>query len=231
MPLYATPPESGNAKMEFVRFQRNVFADYVVISKGVSKRVFNSKSAQTESKLECTPESFARDNVPILSVKISPDWKQTKRTAKWAYGGQAGYDYEFSPRLDSNSLRLFINWDGTIIQESQRAFWRDIFLKPPHDLSVGELEFLFKTMQLNFANSEAFKLTTAKTVEWNGRTVIQCEGDSIVEGAPERHLFAIAFDNYPEHSSAGVFGFSGSKLDFERNREDALKIVKSVVWK
>ncbi len=115
-----------------------------------------SSDNASDTELECTPETLVADNVPIQAFQIPQGWEQTRRSAKWGFGGNTGYNYEFSPKSKHTEVGLLIDWDGRTIQEIHRAAWRDIFAKKPHDLDKGELAFLDEVIKLNHADPTQF---------------------------------------------------------------------------
>ena len=236
MPFYPPPPNSVEEKTPFVFFVPHKSFDSILISKGASSKMFNlntpkSTDSASNTKLECTPETLVADNVPIQAFQIPQGWEQTRRSAKWGFGGNTGYNYEFSPKSKRAKAGLSIDWDGRTIDETHRAAWRDIFAIAPHELDKGELAFLDEVIKLNYADPTQYKLNSARTIDWNGRMVVEIDGQTISENEPVFHCFAIAFDNYGDLSSAGVIRFSATKELFEKYKNDALKSMKEIRWR
>lgn len=185
----------------------------------------------SQTKLECTPASLAADNVPIKSFRVPPGWVQTRRSSKWAFGGNTGYNYEFAPESRHAEAGLFIDWDGRTIAENYRAEWRDIFSKPPHQLDQGEIVFLDEVIKLNHADANYYKLNSARTVDWNGRMVVETDAQTVSVDDPVFHSIAITFDNYGDLTSAGVIRYSATPELFDKYMGEAMKSMKKIQWR
>jgi len=199
--FFLVPPELIPPRTEF-RSDRIEIAQVV-------KAVEAPKPAKVQTKLECTTASLAADGVPIRSIKIAPNWKQTRRVAKWVSGGNSGYDYQFVPKAAEHDAAVSIKWDGCFVEPRHQAAWREILGSEPHKLSEDEKKFLHEALYVYQANPAHFRLRQAQTLVWNGRKVVELQSDSTDVGKPVIENHAVVFDNYGDFKTAGQVSFSG----------------------
>lgn len=223
------PPATGE-RTEIVCPVRVSNGESLAKKPEVIRAVEVGKRPVAKVKIECTPESLARDNVPIASIEIPRGWRQTRRSAKWAYGGNSGYAYEFVRRQGKSSAVFSIDWDGRFVEPQCHAAWREILTGPPHKLDAEEIEFLHRVLYISEADPERFRLDSAKTVAWGGRIVIEIEGETIASDNPGVRMHAIVFDNYGDFRCAGQVSFSAEPENFVKLEPAGLKIMRSIVW-
>ncbi len=183
-----------------------------------------------KSKLECTTSSLSADNIPLKSIKIDSNWKQTRRVSKWAFGGNSGYDYQFVTKSAKASAALSLYWDGRLIEPIHQAAWREMLTRQPHKLNNSEIEFLREAPHLDQADPKQVRLHSAKTVVWNGRTVVETEGETVDANEPVIRKHEIAFDNYGDYRSVGQISYSAKAADFPKFETAGLKMMNSIRW-
>lgn len=101
--------------------------------------------------------------------------------------------------------------------------------KQPHDLTQNELDFLKVGVIPEDADPEYTKLRTARTVDWNGRTVIEIEGETIIERNPGIQSFTITYDRGDGFCPGAVY-FSGKREDYSKYLDKAKEAMKSIQW-
>lgn len=181
--------------------------------------------------VECTPESLVADRVPFESFKIPTDWHQTERIATWP-SGKESYHYAFEPNSNKEGVRLTIDWNGKSLRSERFGTppeWTSMMTKPPHDLDAFELSFLRTVLKLENVDSNRFKLITARTTSWNGKTVIETEGETLPHKTPALRSYAVTFDIQLPVTAATIC-YSAPKNEFTKFKEAAIDAMRAVEW-
>jgi len=176
------------------------------------------------SMLPCTSKTLASTHLPIKSIAIPSAWVQYE-------GSRSGY-FAFHP--DGNEDVIFaIYWDGYRVPGSLQHTMKNILRQPPHDLSSQERFEFWDLFPQNKARRD-FSFDLLKTVVWNGRKVIETEGEwpkaeeySHKAGTTE---YCLIYDMFGNGESAGQIYLRASKEDYAKYIDKAKECMKSIRW-
>jgi len=132
-------------------------------------------------------------------------------------------------REDSPETSICFFYRGLPVADGPAAAFKGVLARPPHALSDDELQSLSRILEHKTPlNSELFEMTSARTEDWNGKTVMVIEGQ--YKESDDR-----IFEIYVDADGSGRFVqeifYQAPDEQFSQHAEDARSALQSVKWK
>jgi len=174
--------------------------------------------------LPCTAKNLALKHIPIKSIAVPAGWVQYEGTGRGCFA--------FHP--DGKEDVIFaIYWDGYHVPGSEQHTMKNILRQPPHELSPQERYEFWNLFPQDKAGQD-FTFNLTKTVVWNGRKVIETQGEwpNTVEYRHEAGTteYCLIYDLFGTGESAGEIYLRASKEDYPKYIDKAKECMKSIRW-
>lgn len=160
----------------------------------------------------------------IAKLELPPNWVEKTVTPPLGSLAARG-EREFNPP-GQDDVKLCLFYRGYPIPASSAEDFKQIISLTPHVLSDDEIDQLTDVLD-NLANSEAFELRYARTLDFRGRTVLVVEGLWKVLQHEGLHFFVDA--DGTGRIIQEVY-FTAPKADFDQYVDTVKQALSSVEW-
>jgi len=132
-------------------------------------------------------------------------------------------------RQDSPDTSICFFYRGLPVADGPAAAFKAVLDGPPHTLSESELQSLPRILEHKTPlDSELFKLSSARTEEWNGKMVLIVEGQYTES---DDQIFEIYVDADGSGRFVQEIFYQAPSEQFRQFRAEAQKALQSVKWK